>query len=112
MAGNDGWGKDPSVQIMRKVFGAMENAYQIFLKELQISPFDPRLGQWRERALVLFERVWAHAARRGTGMSEENAADLYVLSLGRVMGSEGIEISEELFPRNPDVLKLFQEAFK
>jgi len=112
MANNDAWSKDPSVQMMRKVFGGMEKAYGAFLKELQLSPFDDRLRQWRERALVIFERVWAYAARGGFAMSEENAADLYIFALSRVMVSEGIEISEGLFPRNPDVLKLFQEAFK
>ena len=112
MAENDEWDKDPSVQKMRKVFGSMENACRAFLKELQLSPFDPRLRQWRERALVIFERVWAYAARRGSTISEGNAADLYIFALSRVMVSEGIEISEGLFPQNPDVLKLFQEAFK
>ena len=78
MADNDKWGKDPSVQMMRKVFGSMENAYWAFLKELQLSPFDLRLRKWQERALVIFERVWAYAVRRGSAMSEENAAELKV----------------------------------
>ena len=109
---NDEWGRDPAVQMMRKVFGRMEHAYGALLKELQLSPFDPRMRQWRETALVICERAWAYATRRGTDMSEEIASDLYAFALARVMGSEGINITEGLVPSNPLVLTLFQEAFK
>jgi hypothetical protein len=112
MAYNDEWGSDPAVQMMRKVFGRMEHAYGSLLKALQLSPFDPRMRQWRERALVIFERTWAYAVRRGTDMSEEMASDLYIFALARVMGSGGVPIPEELVPISPDVLKLFQEALK
>ena len=90
----------------------MENAFRLFLKELQISHFDPRLKQWREKALIIFERVWAYAARKGTAMNGENASELYIFALARVMDSEGVEISERLVPRNPDIIELFQEVFK
>jgi hypothetical protein len=45
-------------------------------------------------------------------MDENEAADIYVFSLTRVMNSDGIEVPEELLPRQHEISKLFEEAFK
>jgi hypothetical protein len=108
----DEWERDPSVRMMRKVFERMEGAQSAILAELDVSPFDERVRSWRERALIIFERLWSYATREGMPMDENMAADVYAFSLTRVMGSDGMKISEELLPHQPDIFKIFEEAFE
>jgi hypothetical protein len=103
MADKDAWGSDPSVQVMRKVFQAMEQAQHAFLKQLAIAPDDQRLRQWREQALVLFEKAWVVAKQLGIAMDEETAAAVYCSLLARIMGSAGIVIPAVLLPAGEDV---------
>jgi hypothetical protein len=95
---SDDWGRDPSVRIMRRVFGRMETAQKGLLERLNISPFDGRLRRWRERTRELFEEGWAEAARSGVVVDEEKACDIYIRALSEVMNADGINVSEELFP--------------
>ena len=108
----DEWAKDPSVRMMRKVFEKMEGAQSAILADLNVSSFDERVRPWRERALIIFERLWSYAARKGISMDENEAASIYVFSFTRVMGSDGVEIPERLLPRQPDISKIFEEAFR
>ena len=106
------WARDPSVRMMRKVFEKMEHAQSAILADLNVSSFDERVRPWRERALIIFERLWSYAMRKEISMDENEAANIYVFSLIRVMESDGMEIPEKLLPRQHDLLKLFEEAFR
>jgi hypothetical protein len=81
----DQWGKDPSVQILRKVFKGMEKAQHKFLKGLNVAPYDLRIRGWRGQALALFERAWHVANRMGVNMNEHTASTIYVHCLAKIM---------------------------
>ena len=104
----DEWGRDPSVQSMRRVFSSIEEAQQEFLLCLNISCFDRRLRRSREQALELFERTWPKAVRRGM-MSEKDAASLYVHCLARTLRLAGVEVPGELLPRDEKVIRFLQK---
>ena len=107
---NDEWGRDPSVQIMRKVFKEMETAQHEFLKRLAIPPYDPRIGTWREKALALFEKAWGVANRKGIVMNEKKASVVYIHCLAKIMDAEGKEIPQGVLPDGKDIEMLFKEA--
>jgi hypothetical protein len=111
MDAGDEWAKDPSVRMMRRVFEKMESTQSGFLAQLRISFLDERIRLWRERTLVIFERMWAYSMQNGISMNEKKAADIYIFSLARVMGSDGMKIPERLLPCDPDISKIFGEAF-
>jgi len=104
----DEWGHDASVQSMRRVFSSMEEAQRELLLCLNISVLDRRLRRSREQALELFERTWPKAARRGM-MGEEVAAPLYVHCLARMLRLAGVEVPEELLPRDEKVIHLLKK---
>jgi hypothetical protein len=108
MADKDTWGSDPSIQVMRKVFHAMELEQQAFLKQLAIAPDDPRLRKWREQALALFERAWGVANQLAIAMDEQTAAAVYCSLLAKIMGAEGIVITAVLLPAGEDVTRLMK----
>jgi len=95
----DEWGDDASVQSMRRVFSSMEEAQRELLLCLNISFLDRRLRHSREQALGLFERTWSKAVRKGM-VGEKDAAPLYLHCLARTLRSAGVEVSEELLPRD------------
>jgi hypothetical protein len=107
----DEWGKDPSVQIMRKVFKAMEKAQHELLERLEILPYDLRIRKWRDQALALFERTWDVANRMGIPMDEQTASALYVHCLAKTMGSEGITIPPEILLEAKNLESIFREVF-
>ena len=96
----DDWGKDPSVRAMRRVFAAMEKAQKEFLKNLGLSPFDPRMRRWRARALAAFDAAWARSARAGVELGESEAGTLYVHCLGKIMTREGMEVPAGILPQS------------
>ena len=104
----DEWDHDPSVQSMRRVFSSIEEAQRKLLSGLNISYLDRRLRPSREQALELFERAWAKAARKGV-MDEKDAAPLYLHCLARTLRSAGVEVSEELLPRNEKIIPLLRK---
>ena len=104
----DEWGRDPSVQSLRRVFSFMEEAQQELLRRLNLSFLDRRLRRSREQALELFERTWSKAVRRGM-MSEKDAAPLYVHCLARTLRLAGVEVPEELLPRDEKVIRFLQK---
>ena len=97
---SDDWGRDPSVRAMRRMFAAMEKAQKEFLKNLGLSPFDPRMRRWRERALAAFEASWARSASSGVELDESEAGALYVHCLGKIMTREGVDVPAEILPRS------------
>ena len=104
----DEWGHDTSVQGMRRVFSSMEEAQREFLLALNISALDRRLRRSREQALELFERTWHKAARSGM-MGEEVAAPLYLHCLAQSLRSAGVEVPEELLPKDEKIVRLFKK---
>lgn len=107
----DEWGKDSSVQIMRKVFKGMEKAQHELLKRLDIIPYDLRIRRWRDQALALFERAWGVANRMGITMDEHTASAVYVHCLAKIMGAERINIPADILPGAKSVERIFKEVF-
>jgi hypothetical protein len=107
----DQWGKDPSLQIMRKIFKEMEKAQHELLKGLNIVPYDLRIRRWRGQALALFERAWDVANRMGVTMNEHTSSAIYVHCLAKIMGSEGINIPAGILPEAENGLRVFKEVF-
>lgn len=111
MAEKDEWGKDPSVQFMRKVFKEMEKAQQELLKRLGITPYDPRIRRWRDQTLALFERAWGVANRMGIPMEEHTASAIYVRCLAKIMGVEKINVPADIMPDAKNVERICKEVF-
>jgi hypothetical protein len=111
MANRDEWGKDPSVQVMRKVFQAMEHAHQELLKRLDIAPDDQRLRTWREQTLALFERCWGVADQLDVTMDEQTAATIYCSLFAKIMEASGIVIPADIFSPEGNVARLIQAVF-
>src|SRR4030042_7011841 len=107
----DEWGKDPSVQMMRRVFKGMENAQHELLKRLNITPYDLRIRRWREQALALFEGAWAVANRMGITMDEHTASAVYVHCLAKIIVAERINIPSGILPEVKGVERIFKEVF-
>jgi len=104
----DEWGRDASVQSMRRVFSSIEEAQRELLLCLNISSLDRRLRRSREQALELFERTWSKAVRKGM-MNEKDAAPLYLHCLARTLRLSGVEVSEELLPRDEKIIHLLRK---
>ena len=111
MTDMDEWGKDPSVQFMRKVFKEMEKVQQELFKRLDIIPYDSRIRRWRDQALALFERAWGIANRMGISMDEHTASLVYVHCLSKVMRAERINIPPGILPETKNVERIFKEVF-
>ena len=109
--GPDEWGRDPTVRAMRRVFAAMEKEQKEFINNLGLSPLDPRMRRWRERALAAFDASWARNARTGVQLSETETGALYVHCLGKVMTREGMEVPAEILPRSEKLQKILREVF-
>jgi hypothetical protein len=107
----DEWGRVPSVRAMRRVFAAMEAAQREFIKNVGLSPFDPRMRRWRERALAAFDASWARSARGGPELNESEAGMLYIHCLGRIIARDGLEVPGEILPRSEKVQKILKEVF-
>ena len=108
----DDWGKDPAVQGLRRVFKGMERSLGEILGRLAISPYDPRIRGWLEKALAKFEQSWGLAHQMGISMNEEKAPAVYAHCLAKVMGTEGVEIPEGTLPEERQTQKLIDEVFK
>ena len=107
----DDWGRDPSIQSMRRIFANMETAQKKLLGRLNISSLDTRLRRWREEAQVLFERTWPLASRKGITGSEDDVASLYLHCLARILLLSGVEVPSEALPSDDKILRLLNERF-
>jgi len=110
MAVEDEWALDPSVRMMRRVFGRIEAAQKDLLQRMSISPFDTRLRLWRETTLKFFERSWDQAAKYGIDLEEEKAAAIYLYCLARAINMEGIEVTLEALPKDEKINMLLRET--
>jgi hypothetical protein len=106
------WGRDASVQAMRKVFKGMEKSLEEILGQLDIAPYDPRIRGWLEKALAKFETSWVVANQMGIIMNEKIAPVIYTHCLTKVIGCEGIEIPEGILTEEKDTARLIHEVFK
>lgn len=111
MTDMDEWGRDPSVQFMRKVFKEMEKAQHDLLKRLDIIPHDLRIRRWREQALAFFESAWGVANRTGINMDEHTASLVYVHCLAKIMGAERINIPVGILPETRSLERILKEVF-
>jgi hypothetical protein len=110
MTESDTWGKDATVQAMRRVFRKMELAQAELLQGAGISMWDPRLRRWREISRAAFDRAWANAAGKGMGLGENQAGALYAQCLARTMMREGIE-SAPGHQSDEAIKRLVEEVF-
>ena len=105
----DEWGRDPSVQRMRAVFSRMEEAQIKLVEQVGLSSLDSRLREARDKARILFEKAWSHAATKGLGMVEDEAAGLYLYCLTWAFGQSGVDVPEGLLPDNERLEGLIRE---
>ena len=112
MSFHDEWGRDPSVQMMRRVFAQMEVVQKDLLERLKISPLDERLRRVRELARNLFEQAWPQAQRKGLAQNEEDAANLYLHCFVKMLDWEGIKTPSDLFSGDPKILQFLSEKFR
>lgn len=99
----DDWARDPSVQIMRRVFSNMERVQSEFMKKLGISGFDQRLRNWRHQARALFERSQVEANRMGIHIDENSAAVIYLYCFANRLMRSGVDVPEGVLPHNPEI---------
>jgi hypothetical protein len=109
MSPQDEWGHDPSVQSMRRVFSLLEAAQEELLRRLNISLFDQRLRLSREQALEFFEQAWPLAIKQGIILNEKDTATLYIHCLARALSSAGVEVPNELLPRDEKITRFLQK---
>lgn len=105
----DEWDRDPSVQMMRKIFSQMEKAQGELLKDLDLSPFDQRLRDGREDARDLFERFWPIATRQGVVVGEREAASLYIHCLAHALSQRGVEAPKKASEENEKIVRFLKE---
>ncbi len=112
MAVADDWGFDPSVRMMRRVFGRIERVQGDLLKRLSISSFDPRLRRWRGKARDYLERCWVQASRLGIEVGEEQAACIYAHCLTWAMNLDGVKVPRETLPKDEKIEILLKEVLR
>ena len=97
---NDQFGRDPSVQRMRKIFSGMEKSQWDMLEKLKISHFDERLPDIRKTALNLFEKSFPLAVSKGMNLDEKTSAVLYAFCLVQSLKPVGIDVPDHFLPDN------------
>ena len=100
----DEWGRDPSVQGMRRIFALMEETQRGILVALGLSPLDRRLRVWRENTLGLFEKTWGQAAERGPRLGERQVADLYGACFAHILGKAGLSVPPSAFSGDAEAI--------
>ena len=95
---------------MRRVFAAIETLQAELLDRANVHWMDKGLRSMRKSTLYLFERIWAGAADRGVRLGEEDAADLYIHCLAKVLQTRGITVPAESLPCNDAVRRVMEEA--
>jgi hypothetical protein len=73
----DEFGRDPAVQMMRRVFKGMEKVQARLIESAGVSPFDERLREVRESVLRAFEQAWAEHAGQGASLTENDYVRVY-----------------------------------
>lgn len=108
----DDWGFDPSVQMMRRVFGRIEKVQRDLLKRLSVSSYDPRLRRWRDKARYHLERCLVQASRLGIEVGEEEAACIYVHCLSWAMKLDGVKVPDKSLPKDEKIQIVLKEVLK
>ncbi len=106
----DEWGSDPSVQMMRQVFGELEQAQSAFFRRLGIPSMDQRIRNWRRPARILFEKAWTEADRSGVNVTAKRAGFIYLFCLANRMEREGVDIPDGALPIDPDIEKAVRKV--
>ncbi len=92
----DRWEQNPEILMMRQEFRQLEAAHDELMAKLKISVFDQRLPVWRQRARVLFEKLWyQHVKPTGNG-GETQAGVVYTHCLARVMAADGLQLPDDI----------------
>ncbi len=108
----DRWEQNPEILMMRQVFRQLEAAHDELMAKLKISVFDQRLPVWRQRARVLFEKLWyQHVKPTGNG-GETQAGVVYTHCLARVMRDAGIRVQGSFLPAGDVFERFFQEELR
>ncbi len=100
---DDKWGRDPSIQSMRRVFAGMEKTQTELLETLRISPLDQRLRLWRQNTVRLFEQQWNQTTMRGHSLGERQIADLYYSCFTSILAKAGIPVPPSVIPPDEEV---------
>jgi len=79
------------------------------LMHLNISLFDKRLRSVREQALELFEKTWSRAVRQGIIGNEREAAPLYIHCLARALSPGGVEVPQDMLPRDEKIIRFLKK---
>ena len=93
----DEWGQDPSVRMMRRMFAQMELVQREFFDCIDITPFDDRLRQWRNKSRSLFEDSWADRQRSGEIPDEKMLVALYLDCLTKCLRKDGISVPDKCY---------------
>jgi hypothetical protein len=112
MMDDDEFGRDPAVRSMRRVFAQMEIVQHRMLEAVALSPFDRRIGVWREQTLHLFEKTWRRAGKTGLTRTEEEVAILYAHCLARILERGRVMVPVAALTRNDDFERLIEEIVK
>jgi hypothetical protein len=112
MDGADDWGVDPSVRMMRRVFGRIERVQGDLLERLSLSPLDPRLRRWREKARHYQGRCWVQASKLGIEVGEEEAACIYVHCLSWAMKLDGVKVPHDALPKDEKIEIVLKEVLR
>lgn len=108
----DDWGRDPSVQAMRRIFKEMEKSKNEIFVRLNVPSFDLRIRGWLQKTLAAFEKTWSVANQMGVAMDEKRASLIYAHCLSKIIGSEEAEIPGDLVPEDKETERLLNEVFK
>ncbi len=82
----DEFGRDPAVQMMRRVFKRMEAVQERLIAQAGLSRFDERLRNVRTSALTAFEQAWGERAGRGEALTEADYAKVYEACFLNMLG--------------------------
>lgn len=106
----DDWGIDPSIQRMRIVFSRMEIVQKNLIGKLKISPFDPRLRNIREKAKIVFEKVWYNTDLERFNLTDDNTPEkIYSGCLAWSFINAGIEVPAAFLPSDKRINKAIRE---
>ncbi len=106
----DEWGRDPSVQRMRRIFSDFEKVQNSLLKKIKISLFDGRLRNIRTTARDLFDKSYSLAVSKGKPVDDRAMADLYRFSFLKSFRMAGVGIPKEILPKDMVFAELVNEV--
>lgn len=108
----DDWGRDPTVQMMRRIFSRMEEAQAHLIQSCSISPFDPRLRKVRNQAREIFEEAWPTALQKGVISSDQQTIFLYVSCLKYALKKNGFVLPAENEPGDERIDQYLKEILR